>query len=168
MSRSPLSTSGPGSGAGSLPRASILERLLETPARGGAAEGLRAIEAAVRRDIEILLNARKPWRSVPARFPSLATSTLGYGLADFTGGAAADGDGQERLRAEIETAIARFEPRLTAVEVEIVGKPTALRSLLSFRISGMLLVEPVAEPVSFDTVADTVTADITLRTREER
>ena len=64
--------------------------------------------------------------------------------------------------------IARFEPRLTSVEVEIVQTPTALKSLLAFRVSGLLLVDPISEPVSFDTVADTVTSDITLRAREER
>ena len=160
-----------GSSGHPLARASLLDRLLH-PAPGaaraaGAGEGIRAAAAALRRDIEILLNARTPWRSIPAGLPALATSTLTYGLADFTGNEAADKDAQERLRREIETAIARFEPRLNSVEVAIVQTPTALRSLLTFRISGLLLVEPIAEPVSFDTVADTVTSDITLRASEE-
>jgi type VI secretion system protein ImpF len=159
-----------GSRAYPLAPASLLDRLLDPPPRTGhatasAGEVIRAAEAALRRDIESLLNARKPWRSVPAEFAALAISSLTYGLADFTGGAVADRDGQERLRREIETAITRFEPRLTGVEVEIVETPSALKSQITFRVTGLLLLEPVSEPISFDTVADTVTSDITLQAR---
>jgi type VI secretion system protein ImpF len=54
---------------------------------------------------------------------------------------------------EIERMISQFEPRLRNVVVQLdvdAGNERVLR----FRISGILIVEPLSEPVTFDTVLD--------------
>ena len=154
--------------AGSADRApsSLLDRLLDggpRPDPTAATDGARLLRRALRRDIEALLNTRKPWRSIPARFTALKTSVLSYGLSDFAGGTANGPNHQERLRAEIEDAIRRFEPRLTNVEVELVAQPSPLEAVLSFRINALLPIDPVPEPVSFDTTVDTTTSDVDIR-----
>jgi type VI secretion system protein ImpF len=118
---------------------------------------------AVRRDVEALLNARRPWRSVPDRFAALRVSPLGYGIPDFTAGAFNDKLQQESLRAEIETTIRRFEPRLAHVQVELTDEPSPLTATLTLRISALLRVDPEPEHVVFDTMLDTTTADVVLR-----
>ncbi len=118
---------------------------------------------AVRRDVEALLNARRPWRSVPDRFAVLRVSPLGYGIPDFTAGGFNDKAQQESLRSEVETAIRRFEPRLAAVQVELTDSPSPLSTTLTLRISALLRMEPEPEQVVFDTMLDTTTADVVLR-----
>jgi type VI secretion system protein ImpF len=147
--------------------ASVLDRLLDAhpdQARDrplSAAETVAQLRAAVHRDVEYLLNARRPWRSLT--WPALRTSPLGYGISDFTAGAFNDRREREVLRAEIEEAIHRFEPRLAQVQVQVAEDISPLRATLMLRINALLLVDPLPEAISFDTLIDTTTADITLR-----
>ena len=128
-----------------------------------AANSVAGLRAAVVRDLEALLNARRPWRSVPDRYPLLRSSPLGFGLTDFTAGSYNDTEQQEVLRAEIETAIRLFEPRLADVQVQLVRDPVPFSATLALRVDALLLVEPMPEPVCFDTVVDVTTADVQLR-----
>lgn len=72
---------------------SLLDRLLdERPDQphdppAVASEQVGRLRRAVHRDLEALLNARRPWRSVPTRLAALRTSALAFGLPDFTAGA---------------------------------------------------------------------------------
>lgn len=128
-----------------------------------AADTVAGLRAAVIRDLEALLNARRPWRSVPDRYPLLRTSPLGFGLTDFTAGSYNDPEQQEVLRAEVEEAIRQFEPRLTDVQVRLVQDPAPLSATLALRVDALLMIEPAPEAVSFDTVVDVTTADVLLR-----
>ena len=147
--------------------ASILDRLIDAdPDRAQdrpktVSETIDDLKAAVLRDIEHLLNARRPWRSVPRA--TLKTSSLGYGIPDFTAGAFDGEEAQEALRAEIEDTILRFEPRLTQVQVQLAGPAAPLRAMLTLNISALVLMEPAPEPINFDTFVDTTTSDVVLR-----
>lgn len=150
---------------------SLLDRLLDVrpdQARDrvpSAAETVAQMRASVHRDVECLLNARRPWRL--ASWPELRTSPLGYGIPDFTAGAFNDGREREALRAEIEDAIRRFEPRLAQVDVQVAEIASPLRATLMLRINALLLMEPLPEAISFDTLVDTTTANVTLRPAQE-
>ena len=149
--------------------ASVLDRLLDgQPERPNdrklsASATVAELRRAVRRDVEALLNARRPWRSVPDRFAVLRTSPFGYGIPDFTAGAFNDERQQEALRNEIEAAIRRFEPRLARVQVELANPPSPLSATLTLRVSALLQMEPEPEPITFDTMVDRTTADVLLR-----
>ncbi|MCI0458111.1 MAG: type VI secretion system baseplate subunit TssE [Gemmataceae bacterium] len=80
-------------------------------------------------------------------------SVAAYGLSDFSHETAADADARHRLKRAIEEAIARFEPRLTRVRVT-PEPPQPHERALRFRIDAVLRVDPVREPVSFDTVVE--------------
>ncbi len=146
-------------------RMPLLDRLLDdapkdtedTPLNLAAAQ--LALHDAVRRDLEGLLNARRPWRALPAGHQALQTSPIGYGLNDFAAGAFNDAQARQRLRAEIAEIIARFEPRLTEVVVELADAAGA-DATLRLRIRGMILAEPAPEPVEFTTFVHPATADV--------
>ncbi len=147
--------------------ASVLDPLLDLhPDRTrdppqSASETMAGVRRAVHRDVENLLNARRPWRLLP--WPGLARSPLGYGISDFTAGAFNDAAEQERLRREVEETIRRFEPRLAEVQVRLTETPTALRAVVRLRIDALLLIDPLPEPIGFDTLVDATTADVVLR-----
>jgi type VI secretion system protein ImpF len=133
-----------------------------------ATQAIAALRASVQRDLEALLNARRRWRSWPADLSELTQSAVGYGLPDFTAGALNDPRERERLRAEIEAAIRRFEPRLQALQVLAVDENDALESRLRLRIEALLHAEPADEPVTFETTVDAATAEVAVRERGVR
>jgi type VI secretion system protein ImpF len=147
----------------------LLDRLIdEAPDEAvdaplSAGEALIALRRSVQRDLEALLNARRRWRSWPTHLAELSVSAIGYGLPDFTTGALTDPAQRERLRAEIEATIARFEPRLTALRVTVIEDPSSLEPRLRLRIEAVLRAEPAYEPVAFETMLDTTTAEVTIR-----
>lgn len=152
---------------------SLLDRLMDAKPEQtsdrprSAGETVSELRNAVRRDVEALLNARRPWRSIPNRYPVLRLSPLGYGIADFTGGAFNDRKQQERLREEIETAIRRFEPRLSRIQVQLFEDPTPLKATLALRIDALLQMDPAPESISFDTMVDTTTSGVVLQPLQE-
>ncbi len=156
----------------------LLERLLdETPAAeqrsqrdqgfGHDAE-IDLVRDAVCRDIEAMLNARRPWHRAPPELDQLPQSPYGYGLPDFTAGALADPDRREALRREIEATLRRMEPRLAQIQVSQLDEGDQRRATLRFRIEAVLRVEAAAEPVTFDTTVDTASAVVAVRTGTAR
>jgi type VI secretion system protein ImpF len=128
-----------------------------------AAESLMALRRSVCRDVEALLNSRRRWRSWPERYANLAVSPIGYGISDFSSGAFSDPGRRDLLRSEIEQTIRRFEPRLVRVRVSLVESGDPLDATLRLRVDATLHVEPAPEPIVFDTLVDSVTAQIVVR-----
>ncbi len=133
----------------------------------GSVEALAVLRASVRRDLEALLNARRRHRSWPAELAELATSSLGYGIPDFTAGTMNDPRRREALRAEIEATIRRFEPRLATVKVSLAEGANKLESTLRLRIDGLLHADPAPEPIAFDTTLDVATTDVEVKGRDD-
>jgi type VI secretion system protein ImpF len=76
-----------------------------------------------------------------------------YGLQDFTMKNPGSPMVKQKLRQVIERTITRFEPRLKNVTVQIEAPGQNARDL-RFRITAMLVIEPISEPVIFDTYFD--------------
>lgn len=154
-------------------RLSLLDSLLDdapnslTEPPPSPGEAMDALRRSVRRDLEALLNARRRWRSWPARYAELRVSPLAYGIPDFAAGAFNDPRRREGLRAELEDAIRRFEPRFSSVRITVLDAKDKLDATLRLRIDAMLHAEPAPEPISFDTLFDAATADVVVRTRRE-
>lgn len=132
-----------------------------------AGEALTALRMSVRRDLEALLNARRRWRSWPAELKELAASPVGYGIPDFTSGAMNEAGRREALRAEVEATIRRFEPRMVTVKVLLIDNADKLDATLRLRIDGLLHADPAPEPVAFDTMVDSTTADVYVLSRND-
>jgi type VI secretion system protein ImpF len=120
------------------------------------------LQDAVRRDLEALLNARQPWRSLPPGYAALRRSPLGYGLPDFAAGAFNAAERREQLRAEVKAVIDIFEKRLTQVRVGLLdaGRTDAT---LRLQINAQLEAEPAPEPVGFETLMHATTSDVEVR-----
>lgn len=141
-------------------RESVLDRLLDDApdqsrdAPASRDEVYRRVLASVRRDLEWLLGTRLTWvDDALAESPQASRSIATFGLQDFSHENVGNLDAQQRLRRAIELAIATFEPRLTRVKVTCDGT-NSLQRALSFRIEAILQVEPIREPVAFDTVME--------------
>jgi type VI secretion system protein ImpF len=115
-------------------------------------KALEVVMEAVRRDLQSLLNSRQAWiDDALLESEHASRSIAAFGLPDFSIESIANGATVGRLRAEIETAIANFEPRLTRVVVTPQPSQPHDRHI-RFRIDAFLRVDPIREPVSFDTL----------------
>jgi type VI secretion system protein ImpF len=144
-------------------RHSVIDRLAERGgARGSSRDlriGVQELRAAVRRDLEWLLNTRlvlPPEIEELERFPEARRSILGYGLPDLTTFSPANEADTRNVCALIEEAVRTFEPRLLARSVRVEFHPSSRVDdfLMHFKIHGTLYVEPIREQVSFDTNID--------------
>jgi type VI secretion system protein ImpF len=139
-------------------RESVLDRLLDNqpefkehdPA-GHSHGAITRLFEAILRDLEWLLSTRLVWVDDSLLACEHASrSVAAYGLADLSHEAPGSPDTRLRLKRAIEDAIARFEPRLTRVNVT-PEPPVPHQRGLRFRIDAVLRVDPVREPVTFDT-----------------
>ncbi|HLH38678.1 MAG TPA: type VI secretion system baseplate subunit TssE [Bryobacteraceae bacterium] len=142
-----------------LVQQSVLDRLMDRD-HGAAdeaisrAQSVRMLKAAVRRDLEWLLNTRSVAVPPPEGLRELKASLYTYGLGDITSLSADDPKARARLRSMIEQSIATFEPRLSAVQVQEKGTPNGEARQIRFMIQALLKMDPTPERVTFDTVLD--------------
>ena len=136
---------------------SILDRLLDYEPQMSAeaprsqAQSLAELKRSVKRDLEWLLNTRHNGIDVPETLEELNESLAVYGLPDLTSLSVRNPNEQNRLAKAIEKALRTFEPRFINVKVVLEPIDNTDRQL-RFRIEAHLDIEPVPEPVSFDTV----------------
>jgi type VI secretion system protein ImpF len=117
-------------------------------------QSLRELKDAVRRDLEWLLNSRRIADAPDEGLKELNRSVYVYGLPDLSTLAMASTADRNRLVRQIVSCINLFEPRLMNVRLVMVETPDAGKKDVRLRIEGMLRMDPVPEPVSFDTVIE--------------
>jgi len=111
-----------------------------------------AQKRSVARDLEELLNSRQEALSeLPAEFQAARKSLLFYGLPDFSSYNLLSPDDRNRLQRAIVDTITFFEQRLYRVRVTM-EPPDEKDRALRFKVEALLRVDPVPEPVTFDTV----------------
>jgi len=149
--------------------ASVVDRLIEEPAAGGARMFDRDVDDVsqqvrnVARDLEHLLNTRRRCLGPPpSEFKELNASVIEYGIPDFTGLNMSLPSERERTRATIERAIRQFEPRLKNVVVTVLTNMDRADRRLRLRIAGVLRSEPVPERVEFDSEVDPSTTTVSI------
>ena len=149
--------------------ASMLDRLLdddpqksvETPRNN--AQALREIKAAVRRDLENLLNTRARCLSWPPTLEELPASLVNYGLPDFTNTYARAIEDPDMFVNVVKFAIEQFEPRLRDVRVELVQSNVATDRALRFKIDATLYVEPVEDKVFYNSSLEPVSGNFEVK-----
>lgn len=115
---------------------------------------LRNLVDTVRRDLEDLLNTRRPENDIPPEFINLERSIFNYGIPDVVS-LSRDSYGRPReLTEAIARAIEQFEPRLDRVEVTIDPSASPDTPAISYRIRARLKVEP-SPSVAFVAEVDT-------------
>ncbi|MCR4415611.1 MAG: type VI secretion system baseplate subunit TssE [Thermoguttaceae bacterium] len=144
---------------------SVLDRLLdnepgasrETPR--SRHQVLRELKAAVRRDLENLLNTRVRFTTWPAHLTELEKSLVSYGIPDVTAADLGNARNRELFRRKLEDVVRRFEPRFKTVSISLLEPGDWTDRTLRFRIDALLRVEPVPEPVVFDSAVEPTTGD---------
>ncbi len=147
---------------------SVLDRLIDyepgvsrEPVQNRLAD-YRQLMASVRRDLENLLNTKNFVSSLAADYKELQNSLFVYGLPDFTSQNPKSASVRDQLRQEVEMAISRFEPRIANVMVLSETDAQDFRTL-GFRITGLLMVDPMPEPITFDTRFDINKGEYTIK-----
>jgi len=118
------------------------------------AQSVRLLKSAVRRDLEWLLNSRRIAEPPDEGLKELNKSAYVYGLPDLSALTMASMADRNKLVRQVVGAINMFEPRLTNVRLVLVESPDAGKKDVRLRIDAMLRIDPVPEPVSFDTVIE--------------
>ncbi|MGA9059226.1 MAG: type VI secretion system baseplate subunit TssE [Terriglobia bacterium] len=127
------------------------ERKLEPPLT--RARSLRELKAALRRDLEWLLNTRRTIEESPASLKELERSLYNYGLPDVSSLYLRSSNDQGTLLKAIRVAINYFEPRLLNIKVTLEPAADDTR-VIRFSIEGLLRMDPAPEHVFFDTMLE--------------
>lgn len=154
-------------------RQSILDRLIDLdrsaamdpPSTWG--QSVRQLKAALCRDLEWLLNTRKPLVELPPGCEHLEQSLLLYGVTDISSLSRDDMARHAQLAKDVERAVSTFEPRLANVKVSIAAAEKGAEGgpirELRFVVEGLLRIDPEPEQVVFDTVLEVSTGDYHVR-----
>ena len=147
---------------------SILDRLIDrepanqVEAVPSRAQSVRQLKSGVRRDLEWLLNTRSIADAPDETLEAVNRSAYMYGLPDMSVLSMANPADRSRLLGQIKRAVNLFEKRLANVQVSIVQPPDAAKKDVHLRIDAMLRMDPVPEPVFFDTVIELKTGNCRL------
>jgi type VI secretion system protein ImpF len=139
---------------------SVLDRLIDTEPDNrmenplSRTQSVRLLKSAVRRDLEWLLNSRRIADPPDEGLKEVNRSAYVYGLPDLSALTMATAADRNRLVRQILATINLFEPRLTNVRLVMVETPDAAKKDVRLRIEAMLRMDPVPEPISFDTVIE--------------
>jgi len=138
---------------------SVLDRLIDLDPKHSSevppsrAQSLRELKAALKRDLEWLLNTRRTIDPAADSARETARSVYHYGLADISSRSLLSSKDHSDLVTEMESALAVFEPRLKRAKVRMETVESSYRAL-RFVIEGLLCMDPAPEPVRFDTVLE--------------
>lgn len=124
------------------------ERQVETPASQN--QILSEMRQTIRRDLENLLNTRRPYFVMPDQFPELERSVVNYGIPDLIGLDMGSNKIRSSFLKEVEEVIRYFEPRFLEVKVIVTNSSSKKDRTLKFRIEGQIQAYPAPEPVVFD------------------
>ena len=112
------------------------------------------------------MNTRLSVLELPAEYPELLRSPLGFGIADFGSVPTATTAHQETIGQRIEDTITRFEPRLRDVHVILTDENRGGRQMnVRFHIEARLSIEPYPD-ISFETIVELTTGCTSVRTQK--
>ncbi len=134
---------------------SLLDKLLAEENKQNSSgkpntQQVHLIRQSIKHDLEKLLNTRRPNMIWPSEWDQLDRSLLAYGIPDTTGRLFDTPESKNEFCKELRDAIGRFEPRLKEIKVSIMPTANPEEPILSIRIEALMIVEPLPEPIIFD------------------
>ncbi len=148
---------------------SVLDRLLDDSpessreAQLGEAQFERELRAAIRRDVENLLNTRLRFLAAPADAAELRRSSYEYGAPDLSGANLSTRKRRAEHLKQIEAALKAHEPRFKSVKVVAVDDSERSDRTLHFRIEALVHAEPAPESMTLDSRVDPLTRTFHVR-----
>ena len=139
---------------------SVLDRLIDLEPGNrmenplSRSQSVRLLKNAVRRDLEWLLNSRRICDPPDEGLKERNRSAYTYGLPDLSSLTMAASGDRNKLVRQILATINLFEPRLANVRLVVVETPDSAKKDVRLRVEAMLRMDPVPEPISFDTVIE--------------
>jgi type VI secretion system protein ImpF len=133
---------------------SLIDRLIDDDPQGSAdaheseEDAVARYKVALRRDLENLLNTRRPWLPGVARYPGLDRTVIGYGIPDLSTEDMSVPAVRERVRRVVAQVIREHEPRLSEIDIEMDDGPTSRGMRL--RISAVLNIMQSEETVVYE------------------
>jgi type VI secretion system protein ImpF len=149
-------------------RLSVLDRLIDNEPEVSTEvplddnQALRITQAAVRRDLENLLNTRYRCIAWPPELKELDDSLINYGIPDFTASGLNAAQDSDILIKAIRLSISLFEPRLTDLRIERVQDDYVDRTF-RFSIEGTLLIEDKTLRVRFNSSLESETGQFAIK-----
>lgn len=143
----------------------LIDRLVDSPLPedSGRRVSVHDVRNEVSRDLEHLLNTRsEAARLIPEAFKECRSSSLTYGIVDFSSYSLLSPHDRDRIRRSLEQSIALHEPRLSRVRVSLDPQRDLDRAL-RFRVDAMLDLGEDDEKVQFDAVLQVATQVCTVR-----
>ncbi len=139
---------------------SVLDRLIdlepgnrmESPL--SRSQSVRLLKSAVRRDLEWLLNSRQIADPPDEGLKEVNRSAYTYGLPDLSSLTMLAAGDRNRLSRQILATINMYEPRLANVRLVMIETPDSAKKDVRLRVEAMLRMDPVPEPITFDTVIE--------------
>lgn len=133
---------------------SVLDRLMRRESGGGRGLRLPQYMAAIRRDLEWLLNSRPPTDTIPALATELSASVFSYGLPDLTYLPASTPAQREQIARLVEEIIRVHEPRLKEIHASWIEDTHELDAqTVRLRVEARLMADPSPD-ILFETVVD--------------
>jgi type VI secretion system protein ImpF len=147
---------------------SILDRLIDPDAEASAFQRGYSVEqmlAAVRRDLEEMLNSHQSNQDIPPQWEELRHSLLTYGIPDLTSVSINAPSEKDKVASLLEAVVVHGEPRLRDVRVQVTSTAQDDPRSLKFSIDAQLNVDPSPD-VAFVTVVDLMTGKTTIQQRD--
>lgn len=139
---------------------SVLDRLIDLEPDNrmenslSRSQSVRLLKNAVRRDLEWLLNSRRICDPPDEGLKELNRSAYVYGLPDLSSLTMLASGDRNKLVRQVLATINLFEPRLANVRLVMVETPDSAKKDVRLRVEAMLRMDPVPEPITFDTVIE--------------
>lgn len=133
---------------------SLIDRLLDDePERAvepaeSEEMALERYKFALRRDLEALLNGKRPLLAKIDESDMLSRSIIGFGMRDMSTDDFSTSAARERARRTLAQCIREHEPRLSDVDVEADTAPTSRG--IRFRITATLKLSRNRDTIVFD------------------
>jgi len=135
---------------------SLVDRLSDTePWPETRAASISMYRESMKRDLEWLLNTRKPVMPELEGYPLTAASVLNFGLPDLHSFDGSAGKEHNALTVALEKCIRTYEPRISLPRVYLTRTDLLSRSL-RFHIEGQIVYENMDEEIKFDTVLEMI------------
>ncbi len=139
---------------------SVLDRLIDLEPENrmenslSRSQSVRLLKSAVRRDLEWLLNSRRICDPPDEGLKEVNRSVYTYGLPDVSALTMLASGDRNRLVRQVLATINQFEPRLANVRLVMIETPDSGKKDVRLRVEAMLRMDPVPEPITFDTVIE--------------